>query len=240
MKLKRDLSPSLWTNIIFYIYIPILTLLLLIAALSYQTKIPIGVFTRDPAVTVSSQIVIPLIDPNHNPLVGIISQVGILLWCISASLCIFCSIIISNQKYSSKNLADFLRFIGLFTSLLLLDDLFLLHESILPSLLKVPEEFTYCCYGLIFLWGLIRFKKFFIQSNYSILLLSLIFFICSIIADLLPIFSYFGGWQTLLEDGSKLLGIASWLAYYWQFCSNLDFLPSSEVIYFRRAKRTSK
>jgi hypothetical protein len=78
MKLPKYFHGKFLSTTIFQIYIVLFILIFLIALVSYFTEIPIEIFTRDPAVTVTSEKIIPLIDDNHNPFLGIISQIGIL------------------------------------------------------------------------------------------------------------------------------------------------------------------
>jgi hypothetical protein len=148
----------------------------------------------------------------------ILSQIGILFWCISVSLCLFCSVIIDREKSLLKKVAVFLRFFGLVTLVLLLDDLFLLHESIFPKLLKTSEEFIYLCYLVAILVGLFKFKTIVLHTQWLILLLSFIFFSFSLVIDFIPLFSFSVGLRILLEDGCKLFGIVNWFCYFGLVC----------------------
>ena len=224
MKLKANSNEQIIKKIIYKLYIPIVILFLIVIVVCYFNKIGISVFTRDPAVIASDPKIIPLIDPKHNPFIGIISQIGILFWCITASFCLFCSAAISHKKDIYLNLISFLRHFGYLTSFLLLDDLLMLHESIFPELLKIPEEVTYSCYAFVGIWGLIKFRKTIMQTEWIILLLSFSWFFCSIFIDLLAeVLSFSNNWQHLqylLEDGFKLLGIVSWFYYFLRVCLN--------------------
>lgn len=193
-------------------------LLIFVTLISFHEKAAIGFFTKDPGAILTSQEFTASISYILSPFVGIISQIGILCWSMTASLCIFCSAIIYQKKYISNNLAYFLRFFGFITLILLLDDLFLLHEFILPRFLKIPEKLTYLCYGSLVLWGLIRFKSVILQTEWIILLLSLLWFGCSIFIDLFPVLDYFKDLEYLLEDGFKLFGIVSWFYYFLTVC----------------------
>lgn len=106
----------------------------------------------------------------------------------------------------------FLGFFGLLTLILLLDDLFLFHETIAPNLF-IPEKVVYACYGAILLFGIIKFRKIILQTEWMIFGLALMFFSLSIVIDLFPIV-YTSNLEFILEDGFKILGIASWLSYF--------------------------
>jgi hypothetical protein len=80
-------------------------------------------------------------------------------------------------------------------------------------------------YGLLLLAYLWRFRKIVLNSHFVLLVLASLFFGFSVVVDRLP--------QTLIpghhlfEDGSKLLGIVSWFAYYLVFC--YEFLGAKVV-----------
>ena len=212
----------LFKELFYKLYIPIFVLFLIIIVVGYENKIGIAVFTRDPAVIASDRKIIPLIDPKHNPFIGVVSQIGILFWCISASLSLFCSVIVARKKNLYLDLSNFLGCFGLLTSFLLLDDLFMLHESIFPELLKISEKATYSCYALLIIGGLVKFKKIILQTEWTILLLSFFWFFCSISTDLVSESITFSGiakhLHFLLEDGFKLLGIVTWFYYCLRVC----------------------
>ena len=217
-EIKTSFQDNLLTKLIFLIYIPTLILLIFVKLISFHEMVAIGFFTKDPGAVVTSQEFRGSINANLSPFVGIISQIGILCWSMTASLCIFSSAIIYQKKYISNNLAYFLGFFGFVTSILLLDDLLLLHELILPLFFKIPEKLVYLCYVSLVIWGLIRFKTVILQTEWIILLLSFLWFGCSIFIDLFPFSSYFKDLEYLLEDGFKLFGIVSWFYYFLTVC----------------------
>ena len=68
-------------------------------------------------------------------------------------------------------------------------------------------------YVLIVLFGLIRFQKVIIKTEWLILSLALFFFALSIIIDQFD--NLFAASVTIfIEDSFKLLGIASWVGYF--------------------------
>lgn len=215
--------------IIIKLYTPILILLLLVVFISFKTGISIGVFTSDPALIAGDNGLSSLVNATTNPFVGVVSNIGILFWCISASICFFSFAILQKiQKIDSKrwsNLSYFLFFSGLITSILLLDDLFLVHESIVPKLLNISQKVTYSFYAAaIFCW-ILRFRKTIFKTEWKILFLAFLFFGFSMVMDeFIPSISiYLTGLseqdsQFLFEDGFKLFGIVSWLAYFVRVC----------------------
>ena len=183
----------------------LLTVILLVSIilLSLHTSIPLEKFTRDPTATM-----------GVNPFVGIVSNIGVLLWCVSASICLFTFFSIIKRRNNQLNEDTlFLLFFGLTTSILLLDDLFLIHEFIGPRILNIPEKQIYVFYGMIVLFGIVRFKKVILQNEWVILSLSFSFFALSVAIDIFGSLPYIPS-STFVEDSFKLLGIVSWVCYF--------------------------
>ena len=94
-----------------------------------------------------------------------------------------------------------------------LDDVFLLHEKVFPRL-GVPEEVVLCSYPVFMLFYLFWFYPVILKTEYILLGIALLFFGISVTIDLFDpsdIDIFF-----LLEDGVKLVGIVSWLAYFFR------------------------
>lgn len=184
------------------LYVPAGMILLSIYVISEQTEIPISMFTRDPAdITLSS------------PFLGVISNVGVLLWCSTAAICFFSCFILKYKSYSY--IAVFFLISGLITSLLLCDDLFLLHERIFPQYFNWRQRYIYLTYVLIVFAYFVIFREVIFKTNIIVLMLAFCFFFLSIVVDgvaaKIPDFIPF---HHLYEDGFKLFGLASWLGYF--------------------------
>ena len=219
------LNPLL--SIIIKLYTPILILLLLVVLVSYKTDINIGIFARDPAVIAGKNGVSSAINVNINPFVGVVSNIGILLWCICASICFFSSAILQSSKHvkSSKFIifAAFLRYFATITLIFLLDDLFLFHETIAPKLFNISEKIIYFCYLLLLLWAIIKYRKVILKTEWELLFLAFIFFGISVLIDgfeksIDSLNLLNGELKLLLEDGFKLFGITSWFGYFTRVC----------------------
>ena len=179
--------------ILVKLYTPIVILVLLVVFFSLKTGIPIGEFTKDPAVIVGTNPFIGVI----NPFIGIVSNIGILFWCASASICFFSFAVL--QKSSSEKRAEgsfrlFFLFSGFVTSILLLDDLFLFHEGIFPKLSEeifsnptISERVVYSGYAMMSSFYILRFRRTILKTEWGILLLAFLFFGASIIMDVFPI-----------------------------------------------------
>jgi hypothetical protein len=167
-------------------------------------NIPISEFTRDPlAIT------------GGHPFLGVISNVGILLWSFSATVCFYSYALLKKNK----NKLDVLRFIlfgGIISTVMLLDDLFMLHEYIYPKHLGVSQKIIFLSYGILVLYYLSKFRKIIKETSYVFILLALFLFALSVLVDILP--KSLLPWHHLFEDGSKFLGIVSWFSYQLTVC----------------------
>ncbi len=244
----HGLTTTKWKHLlsIIILYIAILILIFCVIFISWKTGIYLKVFTRDPAVTaglngLNSIFDVKnnslLADAEHNPLVGLLSNIGILFWCSSASLYLFSFTILRNKKKTDRNqrsdFALFCCFFGFLTLMLLLDDLFLFHEAIFPNLLNISEEVVYTCYLAVIFFGIVRFRKTIVKTNFYLLLLAFLWFGFSIIIDLFG-FSIIVLYEpldaiVLFEDGFKLLGIVSWFSY----CAETCFSHIRDITIFR-------
>lgn len=145
---------------------------------------------------------------------GLVSHVGVLLWVLSGSTAVF-------SAYAGRRLGRdpqrlrMLMHMGLFSLLLGLDDIFLLHEAALPSV-GVPEVAVFGCYGLVLLTLLVVHRRTILDSVVGPLALAGASFFLSVVLDEgpemgLPLLWRIG--HTPLEDVFKLLGIVGWSFY---------------------------
>ncbi len=160
--------------------------------------------------------------------VGLVSNLGVLLWCSCAAICLFSGAVIC-QGFSNRETCLFMVCSGLFTAMLLLDDLFMLHEEVFPDHLFIPQPLVFVAYGFITLAYLFRFRKTILATEYLLLILAVGFFAASVFVDLFVtpeeflIAGYPG--RHIIEDGLKLFGIVTWTAYLIRVCIS-PFAPS--------------
>lgn len=199
------------------IFVPTLAILLLMGMASLLFNVSIPNMTRD--VTAIA---------NISPLTGILSNLGILLWCSAASICFFSAIMLRNLK--SKEIFWFLISSALLTTYLLFDDFFLFHEYLASRYLGLNEKVIFGALGIAVLSYLIEFRGIILRTNFSILLLSLGFLSTSVVIDTVFefLFGNLGQWEYFLEDGTKWLGIASWCSYSVQ--TSCQFLVVTGVV----------
>ncbi len=147
------------------------------------------------------------------PLIGFMSNIGTLAWTIASTVALFCYFFLRKNGYSSPGI-NFLKWMGLLTLVLLVDDLFLLHEPMNTPLPGIPEEVWYLGYlvglGLIFYC----FRKLIFSQKPVLLFFALFLFGLSIVTDALLSHIYL---FEVLEDIFKYFGIVSWSIFLVDF-----------------------
>jgi hypothetical protein len=176
-------------------------LLLLMIFIRYMYHVPMAELTRDPVQLL-----------NGRPYTGMLSNLGIIVWSATAGICLFVVILNVNQQHLKRG-KQFFLLAFVFTMVLLLDDLFLLHDVILPEDLKISENYLYAVYGILALVFIFYFRNDILETPYLLLFAAVIFFGFSIGMDtIVKFFDMEHGF--FLEDGSKFLGIISWGTYF--------------------------
>ena len=138
--------------------------------------------------------------------------------CLTAAVCLFGGWL-TFQSGNHRETAWFLTCAGLISAMLMLDDLYLFHEEVFEDHLFIPQEFVFLAYGGMVLGLLIRFRKLILNTDYLLLLLAFGFLAISIAVDVFvepEEFTVFGNipGRHIIEDGFKLLGIATWSVYF--------------------------
>jgi hypothetical protein len=163
------------------------------------------------------------------PYAGIVSNFGLLLLCCAASICFFSSYLIDTHNKHDKKWKLFFRCSGYFILLLLIDDTFQIHENfstllfgvdanisvVNKKLQNILETTVFSLYGSLFFFYGFYFRKLIYRTEILVLILAFVFFFMSLVVDVLP--ENMKG-HYILEEGFKLLGIASLMTYYVKAC----------------------
>lgn len=179
-------------------------LVTLMLVVRFFSPIPIRHLTRDPLVLAEKPFYF-----------GFLSNVGILMWCFSAAICLFSSLLLLLAKDKRESVLFFGVFGGL-SLWLMLDDLLMIHEVLDETLRLIPEKVTFMVYGLSLMASLYRFRKTLWKMQPWLLGLSLLFFGISVGFDVIVPQDWITGDDDgyLLEDGFKLLAIFVWSVYF--------------------------
>lgn len=188
--------------------------LLFLAFIAFQPYVPVEQAFRDTYLaTVNAR-------PEQLPsLLGVASNVGVLLWCGAAAVAFFAATLVAAQGGRTEGVLLLLA-TALYSGLMCADDLFMLHEHVYPRLLGVREHVVFAAYAGLILVILFRFRRLLAELGRALLLSALVAFGLSIAGDLAP--GIDGDLQRWAEDGPKLVGIALWTTWTirtaWQLC----------------------
>jgi hypothetical protein len=199
----RTLLPTL-----LLVYAPALLVLGAVFAAGLAGNVPLAYFLRDPAGTLHV--------PNY---IGVVSGLGVLLWCSCAAVCLFSWGVLKKAGTKGRWPAFFFS-AGIMTTVLLIDDFFMLHENASQIYWRFGEEMVFALYGVMFFFFIARFWRTIASTEFLVFLLACGFMGMSLVFDKLngPYGDNVPALRLLLEDGAKLLGIVAWLVYFARTC----------------------
>jgi hypothetical protein len=141
---------------------------------------------------------------------GLLSNLGMLVWGAGAFISFFASFHVEGPKISSL-----LRWAGILTLMLLLDDFLLIHDEVFPNVLLLPEWLVYLFYFVTFpLFFLSHLNVILKQTEYPILALGIFLMGVSVLIDMYVLPGVID-----VEDSCKLACIVTY-SYYWIFTSH--------------------
>ena len=148
--------------------------------------------------------------------VGLISNLGYLLWIATAAIALFTAY--ATPTYNQHKLKDLLLCGGWFSFILCIDDMFLLHDR------YIGQTFLYVVYAIFAFLIVFKFRDQLLKNGGEIFILAATLLAFSVltdkfqrdIADIMPI-----KYETiqLFEEGVKFLGITTWLYFWWSASS---------------------
>ena len=179
--------------------IPALIVYVVVLTLAVAAGIEPGLVIRD------------LMQTCDHPIgVGMISNLGILLWAAAVGISLFASF---SGLVRQRSWRQLLLVGGLFSTILCLDDFFLLHDRHVLG----HQGSYYILYAVLALFILVRFRKLILQADGLAFLAAALFLGLSVLSDIfqesLPV-DY--ATVQLFEEGFKFIGISCWLAFWWQ------------------------
>lgn len=149
-----------------------------------------------------------------HPSAGILSNLGINLWWISAASSFFAAMVL--RKIKQAKASSFLLCSALLSTYLALDDQFLFHDHLAREYFSKGEKSVY---AILVISVLVYFKAFWrliLETNSQILFLAVAFLALSVGLDLtwklMPLRP--GHWEFFIEDSAKWIGVVSWTIYH--------------------------
>lgn len=173
-------------------------------SIHFYEAVPLEILTNDLAVIGELPIY-----------AGILSQTGILLWSAAAAICLF-----SLQFIETIEHKRFIKASIYITLLLGLDDAFMFHETLFPSL-GIHQKIVFLAYGIMMLVYLYKYYKLILTTDFILFTLALGWFGISMLIDnfIRDVSPYI---TKLLEDGTKFIGIVTWLIYFSRTCKQFQ------------------
>ena len=203
-------------------------------------NIPVWYLTKDPNALIE----------GGDFYFGALSNLGIILWTIAATLCFFSTIYLKRYAPNSS-FRLFLFHGGFLTTLLLLDDVYMWHEQMFPVYFGISTYFVYATYLIYAIYFIVRFRKIIFKTEYLILLASILLMALSVLIDVMHDSQRFddallnitglrpallGEITVLLEETSKGLGILTWLIYFSRVLF-INVLPAVKHVDIETLKR---
>lgn len=189
--------------ILVMVYAFTTAVLSIVILLGIEHNIELDHFTQDPASIMNTPFYL-----------GFFSYIGILFWCGSAMLCFYSNQLLAGKKNNDR-IRSFMLYSGLISTLLMFDDLFLMHEIVLPDYFMLPRGIVYVIYVNIVILYFVLFRSELAQSEYIVLLIATALIAISQFVDELPMPI---PEDSFLEDAVKLFGIVTWFTYYARYC----------------------
>ena len=152
---------------------------------------------------------------------GLGSNLGVILWGAAVSILLFTWFALGPGPVRAHAGRGLLAATGL-TTLLLADDLLLLHERVFRYEWRIPEHQTLMVYGVIGLACLLVAFRLIRESPDRVLFVSVIvLFAVALIVDFIDETEATVTGGGTFEDGAEFLGVIGWLAFWARTCNRL-------------------
>lgn len=200
-------------QLLLIVLLPAIVVLAVVAIVAAISGADMGDITRDPVTIMGA-----------DPLVGALSQAGVILWWIAAGVCLF-AYVVAKGRGAPRSILVFLLTAGLLTVLLAVDDQFLIHDELASRYLGLRERHVMLAWlALAAGWFALNLRVI-RRSEWILLVAAFALFAGSIALDLLlqmgleDAAAIGTGFDVglLLEDGLKFVGITAWGAYLIRF-----------------------
>jgi hypothetical protein len=139
---------------------------------------------------------------------GAVAQLGVLAWSLAAILAGAGSWL--SPRLGRSSAQPFLRLAALAGTVLLIDDLFALHATVIGRIIGKPL-------GMLAVlvpagWWMLRYRSDIRRTRWQVLVCALISLGISAAVDV--VFSPGSDYGVLVEDGAKFLGVLAWATYF--------------------------
>jgi len=185
-----------------WIFGPPILFLAFVETISIMKGVPFNIFSRDPLQTLEGKFY-----------VGTVSQLGIVMWSATVAA-LFLSLRLSLLMKKPRQESLFLLFSGLLSLMMLIDDLFMFHDVIMPTYFLISEKFFYGFYALAVVGLFLYFRKIVLKTDYILFVLAVVSLGGSVLSDIVTDLGVKLPDPFFIEDGFKFIGITGWVAYF--------------------------
>jgi hypothetical protein len=192
-----------WAVTLAVVLVPLVVLVLLAWAWSAHEDLEAGYLTRDVVSVLGGRWY-----------AGALSTLGLFLWSAAATAAFLAGTLARSRGDEAARL---LLWGGGLSVLLGLDDAFLFHEHVAPVSLGIPQRFVYLVYLVLVIAWLVSTRDALRRTEWQLLAAAGLLFAVSFAVDAAE-----SVYESMLErratffaeDGTKLLGIAAWTAFF--------------------------
>ena len=152
---------------------------------------------------------------------GLGSNLGVILWGATVAILLFTWFALGAGPVRTASGRGLLAAAGL-TTLLLADDLLLLHDRVFRYEWRIPEHSSMAAYGVIGLGCLLIAFRLIRESPDRLLFASVIvLFAVALVVDVVDETETTITGAGVLEDAAEFLGVVGWLAFWSRTCARL-------------------
>jgi hypothetical protein len=98
--------------------------------------------------------------------------------------------------------------------MLLIDDMFMFHDEIMPTYLHINEKVFFLFYGTAVVSLFYFFRGIVLRTDYLLFVIAVVLLGSSAITDIVIELGVKLPDEFFVEDGLKFLGLVSWFAYF--------------------------
>jgi hypothetical protein len=173
-------------------------------AIHARQGVVLGDLTRDPVITAGVPVY-----------TGFLSQLGIFGWAAAATAAGLAAAVL-RRRGDSREVAGFLGWFAFLSLLLAVDDVFMLHEAVLPWI-GIPQIVVLAAYACLAVGLMLRYRMRILESEFSLLAVASVLFGVSVLLDVTHLPGIGFDTSVFIEDGCKFTGIVCWAAYFWRY-----------------------
>jgi len=201
-KLGHGEQARFLAKVVFWGYVPAIVLWFAVLLFSRHRGMLFEYFVRDIFYVLKAPVY-----------AGFFSNLGVFMFGSSAALCFATAHLLG--RAGSRETGACLLHAGFLSLVLMLDDFFMLHEHVVPNVMHVSQYVLQAAEMLYTLFWFLRYRQTIAVTHDGVLFCAFGLFAISFGVDALEMSVSF---HHTLEDGSKFLGILTWLIYFTQFC----------------------